>query len=73
MQFCLSKGLGAPVGSILVSSAEAILRGRRLRKLLGGGMRQAGDASPPRASMRSTTTCERLAEDHARARALAAL
>ena len=42
VSFCFSKGLGAPVGSIVVSSAEAIARGRRLRKLLGGGMRQAG-------------------------------
>jgi threonine aldolase len=39
---CLSKGLGAPVGSILAGTAEAISRGRSLRKRLGGGMRQAG-------------------------------
>ena len=56
VSFCFSKGLGAPVGSILVSSAEAIARARRLRKLLGGGMRQAGDASRPPASTRSSTT-----------------
>lgn len=42
VMFCLSKGLGAPVGSMLVGSAEMIDRGRIYRKALGGGMRQAG-------------------------------
>lgn len=42
VMFCLSKGLGAPVGSMLVGSAEQIDRGRIYRKALGGGMRQAG-------------------------------
>ena len=42
VMFCLSKGLGAPVGSLLVGSAELIDRGRIVRKALGGGMRQAG-------------------------------
>jgi threonine aldolase len=42
VMFCLSKGLGAPVGSLLVGSAEQIDRGRIYRKALGGGMRQAG-------------------------------
>jgi threonine aldolase len=42
VMFCLSKGLGAPVGSMLVSSAEQIKRARIYRKALGGGMRQAG-------------------------------
>jgi threonine aldolase len=42
VMFCLSKGLGAPVGSLLVGSAAFIERARRLRKMLGGGMRQAG-------------------------------
>jgi threonine aldolase len=42
VMFCLSKGLGAPVGSMLAGTAEAIARGRRHRKRLGGGMRQAG-------------------------------
>ena len=42
VMFCLSKGLGAPVGSLLVGSAEMIDRGRIYRKALGGGMRQAG-------------------------------
>jgi threonine aldolase len=40
--FCLSKGLGAPVGSILVGSTDTILEARRVRKMFGGGMRQAG-------------------------------
>src|SRR2546427_8540910 len=40
--FCVSKGLAAPVGSVICSSAEFIARARRVRKMLGGGMRQAG-------------------------------
>jgi threonine aldolase len=70
VSFCFSKGLGAPVGSILVSSAEAIERGRRLRKLLGGGMRQAGVLAA--AGLYALEhNLARLADDHARARALA--
>ena len=42
IQFCLSKGLGAPVGSLVVGSREFIERCRSIRKMLGGGMRQAG-------------------------------
>ncbi|CAN5683763.1 GntG family PLP-dependent aldolase [soil metagenome] len=42
ISFCLSKGLGAPVGSLLISSKENIKQARRVRKLMGGGMRQAG-------------------------------
>jgi threonine aldolase len=71
VQFCFSKGLGAPVGSILVSSAEAIARGRALRKLLGGGMRQAGVIAAA-ALYALEHQMARLADDHARARALAA-
>jgi threonine aldolase len=72
VSFCFSKGLGAPVGSIIVSSAEAIARGRRLRKLLGGGMRQAGIlAAAGLYALEHHMT--RLADDHARARALAAV
>ena len=70
VSFCFSKGLGAPVGSILVSSAEAIARARRLRKLLGGGMRQAGVLAAA-GLYALDNNIERLAEDHARARALA--
>ena len=42
MTVCLSKGLGAPIGSLLLGNAEYIKRARRLRKMVGGGMRQAG-------------------------------
>ena len=70
VSFCFSKGLGAPVGSIVVSSAEAIARGRRLRKLLGGGMRQAGMLAAA-ALYGLEHHVARLADDHARARALA--
>ena len=71
VSFCFSKGLGAPVGSIVVSSHEAIARGRRLRKLLGGGMRQAGVLAAA-GLYALDNNIERLAEDHGRARALAA-
>ena len=42
VMFCLSKGLGAPAGSVLAGTAETISEARRLRKLLGGGLRQSG-------------------------------
>jgi threonine aldolase len=70
VQFCFSKGLGAPVGSILVASEEAIGRGRALRKLLGGGMRQAGVIAAA-ALYALEHHRERLRDDHVRARALA--
>jgi threonine aldolase len=70
VMFCLSKGLGAPVGSMLVGKADVIDRGRLYRKALGGGMRQAGilaaaglialEENPPK-----------LANDHANAKFLA--
>ena len=70
VMFCLSKALGAPVGSMLAGPADSIARGRLYRKRLGGGMRQAGvlaaaglvalDRTPPR-----------LCDDHANARYLA--
>ncbi len=67
---CLSKGLGAPVGSVLVSSAERIARGRVLRKRYGGGMRQVGVlAAAGRYAL--DHQLERLADDHARARLVA--
>ncbi len=70
VSFCFSKGLGAPVGSILVASTEAIGEGRRFRKLLGGGMRQAGVLAA--AGLYALEHhVERLADDHARARSLA--
>src|SRR5262249_14649368 len=68
---CLSKGLGAPVGSVLVSSAERIAAGRVWRKRYGAGMRQAGIlAAAGRYALAHHV--ERLADDHARARRLAA-
>ncbi len=72
--FCLSKGLGCPVGSVLVGSREVIWRARRGRKLVGGGMRQAGILAAPGLLALSDGPggmIERLAEDHANARRLA--
>jgi threonine aldolase len=67
---CLSKGLGAPVGSLVISTAERIDRARWIRKRLGGGMRQAGVlAAAGRYALRHHL--ERLADDHARAGRLA--
>lgn len=67
---CLSKGLGAPVGSVLVGPADLIARARRHRKILGGGMRQAGLlAAAGRHALTHNLTA--LAEDHRRAAALA--
>lgn len=70
VMFCLSKGLGAPVGSLLVGTAEAIARGRLLRKRLGGGMRQAGILAAA-GLVALAESPQRLAEDHANARFLA--
>ncbi|GAA4934567.1 low-specificity L-threonine aldolase [Streptomonospora halophila] len=67
---CFSKGLGAPVGSALVGDAAAIAAGRRARKLLGGGMRQAGIVAAG-ALYGLRNHVDRLAEDHERARRLA--
>jgi threonine aldolase len=70
MSVCLSKGLGAPVGSLVVGSAERIATARMLRRRMGGGMRQAGVlAAAGRYALRHHV--ERLAEDHAKARRLA--
>jgi threonine aldolase len=70
VMFCLSKGLGAPVGSMLVGTADAIARGRHLRKRLGGGMRQAGVlAAAGLIAMEEMPA--RLVEDHANARWIA--
>jgi threonine aldolase len=67
---CFSKGLGAPVGSALSGSREAIGRARRFRKMLGGGMRQAGILAAG-ALYALEHQRERLKEDHANARLLA--
>jgi threonine aldolase len=67
---CLSKGLGAPVGSLLITDAERAERGRVIRKRLGGGMRQAGFlAAAGRYAL--AHHIPRLSEDHARAQRLA--
>jgi len=67
---CFSKGLGAPAGSALVGSKELIARAHRIRKMLGGGMRQAGVLAA--AALHALDHhVERLADDHASARALA--
>jgi threonine aldolase len=69
--FCLSKGLGAPVGSLLCGSRELVREGRRVRKMFGGGMRQAGVlAAAGLVALRQGPG--RLAEDHANAALLAA-
>ncbi len=70
VMFCLSKGLCAPVGSLVCGSAEFIAEARRARKVLGGGMRQAGVlAAAGIVALEEMTG--RLVEDHARARRLA--
>jgi len=67
---CFSKGLGAPVGSALVGTKALIARAHRIRKMLGGGMRQAGVIAAA-ATYALDHHIERLADDHANARALA--
>jgi threonine aldolase len=69
---CLSKGLGAPIGSLLASSAERIAAARVLRKRLGGGMRQVGILAAA-GSYALDHNVARLAEDHERARRVAAV
>ncbi len=70
LTFCLSKGLCAPVGSVLCGSEEFIRQARRTRKMLGGGMRQAGVlAAAGIVALEQMTN--RLGEDHARAKRLA--
>lgn len=70
VQFCLSKGLCAPVGTLVVGSKDFITRARRYRKMLGGGMRQAGIiAAAGIVALQSMV--DRLAEDHENARILA--
>ncbi|MBX3045502.1 MAG: low-specificity L-threonine aldolase [Anaerolineales bacterium] len=68
--FCLSKGLCAPVGSVLCGDEDFIYRARRARKQLGGGMRQAGILAAA-GILSLTQMVDRLAEDHARAARLA--
>jgi len=68
--FCVSKGLAAPVGSVICGSSGLIDKARRVRKMLGGGMRQAGVIAAA-GIVALETMVDRLAEDHANARALA--
>lgn len=70
VMFCLSKGLACPVGSILCGSQAFIEEARRVRKILGGAMRQAGILAAA-GLVALETMIDRLAEDHARARRLA--
>jgi threonine aldolase len=70
LTFCFSKGLGAPIGSMVVGDSALVAEARRLRKRLGGGMRQVGViAAAARIALESGPG--RLAEDHANARRLA--
>lgn len=69
VNFCLSKGLGAPVGSILAGPETFVDRARRVRKLFGGGMRQAGVIAAP--GLVALENVDRLDVDHANARTLA--
>ena len=70
ISICLSKGLGAPIGSVLIGSAEFIRKARRVRKRLGGGWRQAGLLAAA-GIYALDHQVERLTEDHARAGAIA--
>jgi threonine aldolase len=67
---CLSKGLSAPVGSLLCGSKDFVERARKFRKMLGGGMRQAGVIAAA-GIVALETMVDRLAEDHANAKRLA--
>jgi threonine aldolase len=71
VSFCLSKGLAAPIGSMVAGGREFIARVRRLRKMIGGGMRQAGFIAAA-GIFALDRMIDRLAEDHAHARLLAA-
>jgi len=68
--FCVSKGLGAPVGSVVCGGRDFIVRAKRFRKMFGGGMRQAGIIAAA-GIVALDTMVDRLAEDHVNARTLA--
>jgi threonine aldolase len=70
VQICLSKGLSAPVGSLVVGTEELVAKARKYRKMLGGGMRQAGIIAAP-GIIALTKMVDRLSEDHENARVLA--
>lgn len=69
ISICLSKGLGAPIGSVLVANSEIIAKARRIRKILGGGMRQAGMLAAA-GIYALDNNLQRLAIDHANAKLL---
>ena len=70
LMFCLSKGLSCPVGSVVVGSSEFIEKARKVRKVLGGGMRQAGIIAAP-GIVALEKMIDRLEEDHRNAKRLA--
>ncbi|MEU7928411.1 GntG family PLP-dependent aldolase [Micromonospora sp. WMMA1998] len=70
VQFCLSKGLAAPIGSMVAGDEATLLRVRRIRKMLGGGMRQAGVIAAA-GILAIDEAAERLSTDHAHARLMA--
>jgi threonine aldolase len=70
LSFCFSKGLGAPIGSMVLGPADVIERARRVRKMLGGGMRQTGVIAAA-ARVAVDTMVQRLHDDHVNARRLA--
>jgi threonine aldolase len=72
ISICLSKGLGAPVGSLLLGNKEFIRRARRFRKVFGGGMRQAGSLAAA-GTYALQHHVERLAEDHKNAKVIESL
>jgi threonine aldolase len=72
ISICISKGLGAPVGSVLIGSKEFIKKSRRIRKVFGGGMRQAGYLAAA-CIYAIDNHVERLREDHRRAKELETL
>jgi threonine aldolase len=63
VQICLSKGLSAPVGSVVVGSTDLVKKARKYRKMLGGGMRQAGIIAAP-GIIAMTKMVDRLKDDH---------
>lgn len=70
VSFCLSKGLSAPIGSVIVGAAEVMDRAHAIRKMIGGTLRQAGVIAAP-GIVALETMVDRLAEDHANAKLLA--
>ncbi|MBO3803427.1 MAG: aminotransferase class I/II-fold pyridoxal phosphate-dependent enzyme [Candidatus Brockarchaeota archaeon] len=70
LMFCLSKGLSAPIGSVVVGGSEFVEKARKIRKMLGGGMRQAGIIAAP-GIVALEKMVERLREDHENAKLLA--